>query len=63
MVRPNASFKPACENGPTRGAYKTSTERAAELPRWLHCYNWHRPHGSIGSKPSISRLRSLGTTS
>jgi transposase InsO family protein len=37
-------------------AYDTSLERAAELPRWLHRYNWHRPHGSIGSKPPISRL-------
>jgi transposase InsO family protein len=37
-------------------AYNTSNERAAELPRWLHRYNWHRPHGSIGSKPPISRL-------
>lgn len=37
-------------------AYNTSQERAAELPRWMHRYNWHRPHGSIGSKPPISRL-------
>jgi transposase InsO family protein len=37
-------------------AYNTSAERAAELPRWLHRYNWHRPHGSIGSMPPISRL-------
>lgn len=37
-------------------AYTNSQERAAELPRWLHRYNWHRPHGSIGSKPPISRL-------
>lgn len=37
-------------------AYNTSDERAAELPRWIHRYNWHRPHGSIGSKPPISRL-------
>lgn len=37
-------------------AYNTSKERAAELPRWLHSYNWHRPHGSIGSMPPISRL-------
>jgi transposase InsO family protein len=41
-------------------AYDTSTERAAELPRWLHRYNWHRPHGSIGSKPPISRLGLAG---
>jgi transposase InsO family protein len=37
-------------------AYDTSQQRAAELPLWLHCYNWHRPHGSIGSKPPISRI-------
>jgi transposase InsO family protein len=37
-------------------AYNTSDERAAELPYWLHRYNWHRPHGSIGAKPPISRI-------
>jgi transposase InsO family protein len=37
-------------------AYDTSEQRAAELPVWLHRHNWHRPHGSIGSKPPISRL-------
>jgi transposase InsO family protein len=41
-------------------AYDTSKERAAELPRWLHRYNWHRLHGSIGSKPPISRLGLAG---
>lgn len=41
-------------------AYNTSDERTAELPRWLHRYNWHRPHGSIGSKPPISRLGLIG---
>jgi transposase InsO family protein len=41
-------------------AYNTSDERTAELPRWLHRYNWHRPHGSIGSMPPISRLRLTG---
>ena len=29
---------------------------AAELPFWLHRYNWHRPHGSLESKPPITRL-------
>jgi transposase InsO family protein len=38
-------------------AYDTSDQCAAELPLWLHRYNWHRPHGSIGSMPPISRLR------
>jgi transposase InsO family protein len=37
-------------------AYDTSQQRAADLPIWLHRYNWHRPHGSIGDKPPVSRL-------
>lgn len=37
-------------------AYPTSDHRAAELPAWLHRYNWHRPHGSLKSKTPISRL-------
>lgn len=41
-------------------AYGTSQQRAAELPFWLHRYNWHRPHGSIGAKPPISRLGLTG---
>jgi transposase InsO family protein len=41
-------------------AYPTSAHRAAELPVWMHRYNWHRPHGSIGSMPPISRLGLIG---
>ena len=37
-------------------AYTTSDRRAAELPGWLHQYNWHRPHGSLKSRTPISRL-------
>jgi len=37
-------------------AYPSSDRRANELPIWLHRYNWHRPHGSLKSKPPISRL-------
>jgi transposase InsO family protein len=36
--------------------YPTSDQRAAELPAWLHRYNWHRPHGGIKSQTPISRL-------
>ena len=35
-------------------------QRADELPYWMHRYNWHRPHGSIGSVPPISRLGLTG---
>mgnify|MGYP000547985951 CR=1 FL=1 len=41
-------------------AYDTSRQRAAELPYWIHRYNWHRPHGSIGSVPPISTLGLTG---
>jgi transposase InsO family protein len=37
-------------------AYVHSSGRTAELPRWLHRYNWHRPHTSLKAKPPISRL-------
>jgi transposase InsO family protein len=37
-------------------AYPTSDHRAAELPIWLHRYNWHRPHSGIKSQTPISRL-------
>jgi transposase InsO family protein len=41
-------------------AYRHSSERTAHLPRWLHQYNWHRPHSSLGGLPPISRLQLAG---
>lgn len=37
-------------------AYETSDQRKSHLPEWTHMYNWHRPHGSLNSKPPVSRL-------
>jgi transposase InsO family protein len=37
-------------------AYRNSQQRKAELPVWLHRYNWHRPHAGIGDNVPISRL-------
>ena len=37
-------------------ACTTSDQRKDHLPGWTHIYNWHRPHGSLNSKPPISRL-------
>ena len=37
-------------------AYRHSQERKAQLPHWLHRYNWHRPHAGIDDKTPISRL-------
>jgi transposase InsO family protein len=37
-------------------AFRSSHERAAALPRWLHLSNVHRPHTALAGKPPISRL-------
>lgn len=37
-------------------AYANSAQRAEALVPWLHHYNWHRPHASLGYKPPISRI-------
>jgi transposase InsO family protein len=36
--------------------YHHSEQRADMLHRWIHHYNWHRPHQGIGGLPPISRL-------
>ena len=33
-----------------------TVQRAAHLPYWIHEYNWHRPHASLGYDPPTSRL-------
>jgi transposase InsO family protein len=35
--------------------YQTSQERENNLQPWIHQYNWHRPHASLGLSPPISR--------
>lgn len=40
-------------------AYEDSEQRTRHLPNWLHYYNWHRPHASLGYKPPVSRLPKL----
>lgn len=37
-------------------AYDCSAQRAEAFAPWLHHYNWHRPHASLGYKPPISRI-------
>jgi len=36
--------------------YHHSAERANMLNRWIHHYNWHRPHHGIGGLAPVSRL-------
>jgi transposase InsO family protein len=37
-------------------AYPSSAHRTAALARWLHYYNWHRPHSALHRQPPISRV-------
>lgn len=37
-------------------AFTHSSQRIADLPRWLHGYNWHRPHTSLAGQPPMSRI-------
>jgi len=37
-------------------AYDSSEQRAEALPLFMHHYNWHRPHASLGYQPPISRV-------
>jgi transposase InsO family protein len=41
-------------------AFENSDQRRGELPKWLHRYNWHRPHTSLAKKTPISRLGLTG---
>jgi transposase InsO family protein len=42
--------------------YQHSAERRDMLNRWIHHYNWHRPHQGIGGLATISRWPSAETT-
>jgi transposase InsO family protein len=35
--------------------YQNSNDREQHLGPWIHQYNWHRPHASLGLSPPISR--------
>jgi transposase InsO family protein len=37
-------------------AYPSSAHRTAALARWLHYYNWHRPHSALNRQPPVSRV-------
>ena len=42
--------------------YSSSQQRLDALPRWLHLYNYHRPHASLGRLPPASRVNNLLNT-
>jgi transposase InsO family protein len=39
--------------------YRSSEHRADALTYWLHHYNEHRPHSSLGGHPPISRVHNV----
>jgi transposase InsO family protein len=39
--------------------YRSENARRAALAGWLHQYNHHRPHSSLGDQPPITRLNNL----
>ena len=45
-----------------RFAYPTSAHRAKALAGYLRWYNRHRPHGSLGGRPPISRVSQVRGT-
>lgn len=42
--------------------YTSSLQRTAAVPHWLHHYNHHRPHASLGRQPPASRVNNLVNT-
>jgi transposase InsO family protein len=42
-----------------RRSYSSSAKRRRALPQWLHYYNFHRQHSSLGGKPPVSRVNNL----
>jgi transposase InsO family protein len=39
--------------------YRSDRARRRALDRWLHSYNHHRPHSSLGGQPPISRVSNV----
>jgi transposase InsO family protein len=42
-----------------RRPYRSSGQRRRALPRWLHHYNFHRQHSSLGDRSPASRMNNL----
>ena len=64
-TRPRTNGKSTLHSAPSSMAGRSapSTARAPNAPphyrRWLHTYNHHRPHRSLGRKPPATRLAEL----
>jgi hypothetical protein len=65
--RPRTSVCPTDERGPTAAAFWTRAAAffaahgivAQRILTWLHIYNHHRAHTSLGQLPPVSRLNNV----
>ena len=55
-AKPKRSIKTLLREWAYRHTYPTSSHRARALSGYLRWYNNHRPHGSLGARPPISRV-------
>lgn len=39
--------------------YGSTTAREDRLPAWLHFYNHHRAHSTLGGQPPVTRLTNI----
>jgi transposase InsO family protein len=46
----------ACREWAYAHSYRHSSRRIAQLPKWLHHYNWHRPHHALNLRPPALSL-------
>ena len=46
-------------NGPTFAPTPQTRDETKALTAWLHIYNYHRAHTSLGQLPPISRLNNV----
>lgn len=49
----------SCVSGPMLGSMTRQSNGTELLQPWLHEYNWHRPHASLGYQSPISRPQSV----
>ena len=40
-------------------SYTSNDSRTADLARWLHAYNYHRPHMAHAGRPPISAVNNV----
>lgn len=55
-ARPSDRCRPPCASGLMPAPMPAQSNAPTPFHGWLHHYNWHRPHASLGYQPPISRI-------